>query len=179
MLVSDSTRWRILSPRAARSAFLVSALPTLVTVGLEWGGVWRGTNTVQAIAGIALGVGGGLVVMSAVATLNAHASDDGRSRQPDATAYLIGAAAWLVPGLGPLVARTPSERHRLPRRADRDVCVRALARGRSFRFSSPNRWSLWARLPMWALACRASSHGRRAPAPVRSSRSRMSTATRS
>jgi uncharacterized membrane protein len=70
LLATDSTRWRSLSPRAARTVFLVSALPTLLTVGLEWGGVWRGTNVVRAIAGIALGVGGGLVVMTAVATLN-------------------------------------------------------------------------------------------------------------
>jgi uncharacterized membrane protein len=82
MLVSDSTRWRILSPRAARNAFLASALPTLVTVGLEWGGVWRGTNTVRAIAGIALGVGGGLVVMSAVATLNYNACQRRRPIAP-------------------------------------------------------------------------------------------------
>lgn len=70
LLATDSTWWRSLSPRAARTVFLVSALPTLLTVGLEWGGVWRGTNAVRAIAGIALGVGGGLVVMTAVATLN-------------------------------------------------------------------------------------------------------------
>jgi len=70
LLATDSTRWRSLSPRAARTVFLVSALPTLLTVGLEWGGVWRGSNAVRAIAGIALGAGGGLVVMTAVATLN-------------------------------------------------------------------------------------------------------------
>jgi uncharacterized membrane protein len=73
VLVTDSRRWRSLSPRAARNVFLVSALPTLVTVGLEWGGVWRGTNGVRAIAGIALGVGGGLVVMGAAATLHYNA----------------------------------------------------------------------------------------------------------
>ena len=32
------------------------------------------------------------------------------------------------------MARTPSGGHRLPRRADRDVCVRALARGALFPF---------------------------------------------
>jgi uncharacterized membrane protein len=66
VLVTDSRRWRSLSPRAARNVFLVSALPTLVTVGL-------GTNGVRAIAGIALGVGGGLVVMGAAATLHYNA----------------------------------------------------------------------------------------------------------
>jgi uncharacterized membrane protein len=82
MLLTDSTRWRILRPRAARTVFLVSALPTLVTVGLEWGGVWRGTNSVRAIAGIALGVGAGLVVMSAVATLNYNACQRRRPIAP-------------------------------------------------------------------------------------------------
>jgi len=50
--------------------FLVSALPTVVTVALEWVGSWSGTNVVRAIAGVALGVGGALVVMSALATLH-------------------------------------------------------------------------------------------------------------
>jgi len=66
----DSARWRTLSPRAARRVFVVSALPTLVTVAVEWAGVWHGTNVIRAIAGIAVGVGGALVVMSAVATLH-------------------------------------------------------------------------------------------------------------
>ena len=82
MLVTDSTRWRILSRRAARNVFLVSALPTLVTVGLEWGGVWHGTNVVRGIAGIALGVGGGFVVMTAVATLNYNACQRRRPIAP-------------------------------------------------------------------------------------------------
>ena len=69
-LVVDSSRWRILSPRAARVVFALGALPTLVGVGLEWRGVWHGTNFDRAIAGVALGVGGALVVMSAVATLH-------------------------------------------------------------------------------------------------------------
>jgi uncharacterized membrane protein len=70
---AHSTRWRILGPRTARRVFLVSALPTLITVALEWGGAWRGTNIVRAIAGMALGVGGALVVMGAVATLHYNA----------------------------------------------------------------------------------------------------------
>lgn len=68
--VAESTRWRLLSPAAARRVLLVSALPTVVTVALEWAGAWSGTNVVRAIAGVALGVGGALVVMSAVATLH-------------------------------------------------------------------------------------------------------------
>ena len=68
--VADSARWRLLSPAAARRVFLVSAVPTVVTVALDWAGAWSGTNAVRAIAGVALGVGGALVVMSAVATLH-------------------------------------------------------------------------------------------------------------
>jgi uncharacterized membrane protein len=67
---SNSAGWRVLSPRAARRVFLVGALPTVLTVALEWAGLWRGTNVVRAIAGIAVGAGGALVVMSAVATLH-------------------------------------------------------------------------------------------------------------
>ena len=66
----ESSRWRILSPRAARAVFVAGAVPTLVTVALEWAGVWQGSNIVRAIAGLALGVGGALVVMSAMATLH-------------------------------------------------------------------------------------------------------------
>lgn len=70
VFVADSAPWRLLSPAAARRVFLVSAVPTVVTVALEWAGAWSGTNVVRAIAGVALGVGGALVVMSAVATLH-------------------------------------------------------------------------------------------------------------
>jgi uncharacterized membrane protein len=69
VVVAGSGRWRVLSPVAARRVFLLSALPTLVTLALEWAGVWPGTNVVRAMAGAAVGVGGGLVVMSA-ATLH-------------------------------------------------------------------------------------------------------------
>jgi len=50
--------------------FLGSALPTIVTVALEWSGVSFPTNVVRAVAGVVVGAGGALVVMSAVATLN-------------------------------------------------------------------------------------------------------------
>ena len=70
VFVADSARWRTLSPRAARRVFLVSALPTMLTVALEWAGLWRGSNIVRAIAGGVVGIGGALVVMSAVATLH-------------------------------------------------------------------------------------------------------------
>jgi uncharacterized membrane protein len=67
---ATSARWRALSPQTSRLVFVISALPTLVTVWLEWTGVWHGTNIVRAIAGVVVGAGGALVVMSAVATLH-------------------------------------------------------------------------------------------------------------
>jgi uncharacterized membrane protein len=69
VFVTDAARWRLLSTVAARRVFLLSALPTLVTVALERSGVWDGTNVVRAIAGVVVGIGGALVVMSA-ATLH-------------------------------------------------------------------------------------------------------------
>jgi uncharacterized membrane protein len=70
VFATHAARWRVLSPRSARRVFLVSVLPTFMTIALEWSGVWQGTNIVRAIAGVVLGVGGALVVMSAVATLH-------------------------------------------------------------------------------------------------------------
>jgi uncharacterized membrane protein len=67
---ADSAWWRLLSPAAARRVFLGSALPTIVTVAVEWAGIWSATNVVRAMAGVVVGAGGALVVMSAVATLN-------------------------------------------------------------------------------------------------------------
>src|SRR4029078_2491377 len=68
--LADTARRRLLSPAAARRVFLGSALPTIVTVALEWSGVSFPTNVVRAVAGVVVGAGGALVVMSAVATLN-------------------------------------------------------------------------------------------------------------
>jgi uncharacterized membrane protein len=48
----------------------VAALPTVVTVAAEWGGVWATSNAVRAIAGAPLGMGAALVVVGAVATLH-------------------------------------------------------------------------------------------------------------
>jgi uncharacterized membrane protein len=87
--INDSMRWRILSPRTARYVFLVSAAPTLLTVGLEWADVWRGTNVTRAIAGIVLGGGGALVVMSAVATLHYNACQRRRPIEPSQIPPLI------------------------------------------------------------------------------------------
>jgi uncharacterized membrane protein len=65
-----ATQRRVLTSRAARRVFIISALPTAATVGLEWCEVWSGTNIVRALAGAALGVGVAVVVMGAVATLH-------------------------------------------------------------------------------------------------------------
>jgi uncharacterized membrane protein len=81
-LATNSMQWRILTPQAARRVFILSALPTLLTVGLEWAGVWAGTNVARAIAGVALGIGGALVVMSAVATLHYSACQRRRPIEP-------------------------------------------------------------------------------------------------
>jgi uncharacterized membrane protein len=70
VLRRDGQARRVLTSRAARLVFVVGALPTAATVGLEWFDVWSGTNVVRALAGAALGVGVAVVVMSAVATLH-------------------------------------------------------------------------------------------------------------
>lgn len=43
-------------PRAAsRVVFLLAAVPTAVTLALEWGGIWAPSNLTRAIAGAPLG----------------------------------------------------------------------------------------------------------------------------
>ena len=81
-VVPRSKRWQILSGPDARLVFLAGAIPTIATVSLEWGGLWSGSNAVRAIAGIALGIGGALVVMSAVATLHYNACQRRRLTAP-------------------------------------------------------------------------------------------------
>jgi hypothetical protein len=62
--------------------FAISALPTALTLVLEWSGVWGGSNIVRAIAGLALGAGLALVVMSVVATLHYNRSERRRPTGP-------------------------------------------------------------------------------------------------
>jgi uncharacterized membrane protein len=59
-----------LTSSAARWIMVVAALPTIVTVALEWLGVWPVSNAGRAVAGAALGIGTAIVVMSALATLH-------------------------------------------------------------------------------------------------------------
>ena len=79
---SGSTPPRGLTPSSARWVFVAGALPTAVTLGLEWGGVWSGSNIGRAIAGITLGAGVALVVMSAVATLHYNSCERRRPTGP-------------------------------------------------------------------------------------------------
>ena len=69
-LSTNRASWRLLSPRQARRLFVLAAAPTLVTFVLDWAGVWHTSNVVRTIAGVLVGAGAALVVMSAVATLH-------------------------------------------------------------------------------------------------------------
>jgi len=56
--------------RRSRAVLLAGAAPTLVTVGLEWVGVWYPSNIARAVAGAPLGIAVALVVGGAFATLH-------------------------------------------------------------------------------------------------------------
>jgi uncharacterized membrane protein len=81
-----TTRLRVanrpLTSLDAQAVFILGALPSIVTFGLEWSGVWRGTNMVRAAAGAALGIGSAFVVMSAVATLHYNSCERRRPTGP-------------------------------------------------------------------------------------------------
>jgi hypothetical protein len=51
---------------------MVAAVPTLVTVVLEWGFGWPISNTVRAVAAVPFGVAVAFVVVSAVAVATVH-----------------------------------------------------------------------------------------------------------
>src|SRR5687768_5314788 len=51
---------------AARVTLLIAALPTAITLVLEWSGLWQPGNVVRAAAGLVLGGGVALVVMGAI-----------------------------------------------------------------------------------------------------------------
>jgi uncharacterized membrane protein len=53
-----------------RILLLAGALPTLVTIALEWSGVWSGANDARAAAGVPLGLAVAFVVARAAATLH-------------------------------------------------------------------------------------------------------------
>jgi len=57
-----------LSGRAARWTVGLAAVPTALTLVLEWSGLWAGSNAWRCAAGIVLGGAAAIVVMRAVAT---------------------------------------------------------------------------------------------------------------
>jgi len=68
-LVPPSVGRALSGPRApirVRATMIVTALPTLVTVALEWAGIWDPGNGIRAIAGVLLGAGVAFAVMAAI-----------------------------------------------------------------------------------------------------------------
>jgi len=55
---------------SARTLLLAGALPTLMTIIVEWSGAWAGANDVRAVAGVPLGLAVAFVVARAAATLH-------------------------------------------------------------------------------------------------------------
>lgn len=56
-----------LSARAARWTVGLAAVPTVLTLVLEWSGLWAGSNAWRCAAGVVLGGAAAVVVMRAVA----------------------------------------------------------------------------------------------------------------
>jgi uncharacterized membrane protein len=69
LMLSASIRARLfrVSPQPV---LLAGALPTLITIILEWSGAWAGANDVRAFAGVPLGLSTAFVVATAAATLH-------------------------------------------------------------------------------------------------------------
>ena len=61
---------RAMSARRLRVALVAGALPTSVTVALEWLALWQPSNAVRASAGLTLGVALAFVVVEAAARLH-------------------------------------------------------------------------------------------------------------
>jgi uncharacterized membrane protein len=62
------TAWRSLG--ALRRIVVAAALPTAITVAVEWTGLWHPSNVLRAAAGVVLGVGLACVVVEAAAKLH-------------------------------------------------------------------------------------------------------------
>lgn len=69
LMLSASIRERLfhLSPR---TLLLAGALPTLMTIIIEWSGAWAGANDARAAVGVPLGLAVAFVVARAAATLH-------------------------------------------------------------------------------------------------------------
>ena len=63
---STSTRWGQTPARKARRVLVLGALPTLVTVLVEWAGFWQTSNSARALAGAPLGIAVGILVIAAL-----------------------------------------------------------------------------------------------------------------
>jgi uncharacterized membrane protein len=55
---------------ASTRLLLLAAIPTAITLVLEWVGIWQPSNVVRAAAGIPLGFAAALVVIGALTTLH-------------------------------------------------------------------------------------------------------------
>ena len=74
--IGFSMAW--MSPRAharvlrssPRTLLLVGAVPTMLTLLLEWSHLWAGSNVVRGLAGLPLGLSSAFVVVQAAATLH-------------------------------------------------------------------------------------------------------------
>jgi uncharacterized membrane protein len=69
LALSGSIRERLF-PFSPRVLLVAGALPTLVTLIIEWSGAWAGGNDARAAAGVWLGVAVAFVVGRAAATLH-------------------------------------------------------------------------------------------------------------
>ena len=69
LMVSASIRERLVQ-FSPRTLLLAGALPTLMTIILEWSGAWAGANDARAAAGVPLGLAVAFVVARAAATLH-------------------------------------------------------------------------------------------------------------
>jgi len=69
LMLSASVRDQLLhfSPR---TLLLVGALPTLITIMIEWSGAWAGANDARGAAGVPLGLAVAFVVARAAPTLH-------------------------------------------------------------------------------------------------------------
>jgi uncharacterized membrane protein len=70
MRASSGQRLISIAPVTARRLAVAAAIPTLVTVALEFARIWYPSNIARALAGVPLGAMIALVVMSALATLH-------------------------------------------------------------------------------------------------------------
>lgn len=74
--------WRRTSPVEMRAALIAAAVPTAVTVALEWFGFAHPSNAVRAVAALPLGAAGGWVLVRMLRDEAAAGSATARAREP-------------------------------------------------------------------------------------------------